>query len=91
MRENNKPIFELIELAYPTLDELVAVMQEHPQAAFIVTLRCKYKNESKWEYLSESCALCNFDDVIWLNDWHEGQEDVEYLYIAIVYDRHQLM
>lgn len=62
------------------------IMNEYPNSAFIITLRCKYsyEDDSQWEYLTESCDLYGLDRVLWLNDWYEGQSDVEYLYITIV-------
>lgn len=53
-------------------------------SCFLVYLRCKYQHQTKWEYLIECCGLYNADDVIWFNDWYEGQEDVEYLGIAVI-------
>ena len=51
---------------------------------FLVYLRCKYSHETQWEYLIECCGLYNFNDIIWFNDWYEGQQDVEYLGIATI-------
>ena len=53
-------------------------------SCFLVYLRCKYSHQTKWEYLIECCSLCNFDDILWLNDWYEGQQDIEYLGIAAI-------
>lgn len=53
-------------------------------SSFLVYLRCKYSHETKWEYLIECCSLYNVDDIIWFNDWCEGQQDVEYLGIAVI-------
>lgn len=53
-------------------------------SSFLVYLRCKYSHETKWEYLIECCGLYNADDIIWFNDWYEGQQDIEYLGIAII-------
>lgn len=53
-------------------------------SCFLVYLRCKYSHEIEWEYLIECCGLYNADDIIWFNDWYEGQEDVEYLGIAVI-------
>ena len=51
---------------------------------FLVYLRCKYSHQTKWDYLIECCDLCNRNDIVWFNDWWEGQQDVEYLGIAVI-------
>lgn len=58
---------------------------DHSYAScFLVYLRCKYKHETKWGYLIECCCLYNADDIMWFNDWYEGQQDIEYLGIAVI-------
>ena len=51
---------------------------------FLVYLRCKYQYQTKWEYLIECCGLYGSNDIIWFNDWYEGQQDVEYLGVAVI-------
>lgn len=63
---------------------LKKVLSNTSASCFLVYLRCKYSHETKWEYLVECCDLYNFDDIIWFNDWYEGQQDIEYLGIAII-------
>ena len=66
-------------------DALLETIRCHEYAScFLVYLRCKYSHETKWEYLIECCGLYNFNDIIWFNDWYEGQQDVEYLGIATI-------
>ena len=66
-------------------DALLEIAQRHEYAScFLVYLRCKYSHGTKWEYLIECCGLYNFNDIMWFNDWYEGQQDVEYLGIAVV-------
>ena len=66
-------------------DALLQKIYKNPSAnCFLVYLRCKYSHETKWEYLIECCELCNQNDIIWFNDWNEGQQDVEYLGIAVI-------
>ena len=48
----------------------------------LVYLRCKYDYETEWEYLVEG-ATWSIDGIIWLNDWYEGQQQVEYLAITV--------
>ena len=47
-------------------------------------LRCKYSHQTEWEYLIEGCDLYDQNDIIWRNDWDEGQQYVEYLGVAVV-------
>lgn len=63
---------------------LKKVLSNTSASCFLVYLRCKYSHETKWEYLVECCCLYNFDDIIWFDDWYEGQQDIEYLGIAII-------
>lgn len=53
-------------------------------SCFLVYLRCKYSHQTEWEYLIECCSLYNRDDIMWFNDWYEGQQDIEYLGIAVI-------
>lgn len=56
-------------------------MTEHYDGAWIIYLRYKYEYESIWTYACE-CASPGYPneyDICWLNDWWEGQQDVEYI------------
>ena len=53
-------------------------------SCFLVYLRCKYLHQTEWEYLIECCGLYGADEVIWFNDWYEGQQDIEYLGVAVI-------
>ena len=77
------PDIEFIPPRGMTVDDLVNYMQEHTdESVFLVHLRCRYEYEDKWEYITDACCLKNFEDVLWMNDWWEGQEYVEYLGIT---------
>ena len=66
-------------------DALLERIYKNPGAScFLVYLRCKYSHQMEWEYLIECCELCNLNDIIWFSDWWEGQQDVEYLGIAVI-------
>lgn len=66
-------------------DSLLKKVWDNTSAScFLVYLRCKYSHETKWVYLVECCGLYDFDDIIWFNDWYEGQQDIKYLGIAII-------
>ena len=53
-------------------------------SCFLVYLRCKYSHQTEWEYLIECCCDTYPGGLLWFNDWYEGQDDVEYLGIAII-------
>ena len=66
-------------------DALFERICKNPGAScFLVYLRCKYSHQTEWEYLIECCELCGQRDIMWFNDWWEGQQDVEYLGIAVI-------
>ena len=52
---------------------------------YLVWIRYKYKDEKYWDYSVEYLQYVGDIGVyMWLNDWHEGQDDVEILgYIAM--------
>ena len=77
------PDIKFIPLQGMTVDDLVNYMQEHTdEHVFLVHLRCRYEYGKEWEYITDACCLKNFEDVLWMNDWWEGQEYVEYLGIT---------
>lgn len=47
-----------------------------------VWLRCKYKNDTKWEYIVDACTTGMTGEIVWFSDWWEGQEEVEYLAVT---------
>lgn len=62
---------------------VIEYMNSHPDISnFMVYLRCKYEHQTEWEYLIEACSPDWNDEILWLNDWYEGQQDVEYLAIT---------
>lgn len=64
---------------------LIKKMYENPGAScFLVYLRNRYQHETEWEYLIECCSLYHQNDILWFNDWDEGQQYIEYLGIAVV-------
>lgn len=65
-----------------TEKDLIRYMNTRYEGIFLVYLRCRYKHEKQWEYITDACCLYNGDDILWMSDWHEGQEYVEYLGIT---------
>ena len=66
-----------------TEEELDNYMAENDDDSFLVYMRYKYDFEEEWDY-SVECAAWNAceDTISWLNDWYEGQQNVEYLAIS---------
>lgn len=82
--EYNMPNINFEPLVTRSKEELYEKIYNNTRAScFLVYLRCKYEHEIKWEYLIECCGIYGFNDLMWMNDWYEGQQDVEYLGIAI--------
>lgn len=56
-------------------------MSEYYDGAWIIYLRYKYDFENKWTYSFESASpdCIGGYGLCWLNDWWEGQQDVEYI------------
>jgi hypothetical protein len=54
---------------------------------FIVEVRYKYNHETEWNVENEILEYDgNNNEFVWLNDWYEGQEDVEYTGIIALSD-----
>lgn len=54
---------------------------------FLVWMRKRYECDPVWEYsrellLFEGVSLDGKPQYAWLNDWYEGQEEVEFLAVA---------
>ena len=78
------PSIEFIRLKKGiTEEELNDYMEENKDGSFFVYLRYKYDFEEEWTYSIECASYdyCRFT-VCWLNDWYEGQQNVEYLAIS---------
>lgn len=66
-----------------TEKDLIEYMSaNYEESTFLVYLRCRYEHEKLWEYIIDACCLCNSNDILWMNDWFEGQQHVEYLGIT---------
>ena len=65
-----------------SLDEFYKWLEKQPVLEDkLVYMRYKYSWEDRWTYSNEYLEVdMNVDGYyIWLNDWNEGQEDVEIL------------
>ena len=66
-----------------TDEELNNYIAEKDDDSFLVYLRYKYDFEKEWTYSMECAAWNAYEDAVcWLNDWYEGQQNVEYLAIS---------
>ena len=66
-----------------TKEDIINHMACHAdERIFLVYLRCKYSYEKEWEYIIDACCIEGSNDILWLHDWWEGQDDVEYLGIT---------
>ena len=70
-----------------TEDELNDYMWKSNDSNVLVYLRYRYNTDvfkQEWQYSIEAASWgCECDGIVcWLNDWWEGQQDVEYLAIS---------
>jgi hypothetical protein len=85
MNEIKIPSIEFVRLKKGMTDsELYDYMAENDDwGCFLVYLRYKYDFEEEWDYFVECASYdCCTETVFWLNDWYEGQQNVEYLAIS---------
>lgn len=52
---------------------------------YLVRLRYKHYSEKEWTYTNEYLEFnAGYMEWCWLNDWYEGQQDIEFLgFIAV--------
>ena len=75
-----------------TEDELNDYIAGSSDSSFLVYLRYRYNTDvfkQEWQYSVEAASWgCESDGrVCWLDDWWEGQQDVEYLAISKLGER----
>ena len=68
-----------------TIEQFFEYMKENNLFEVIVNIRYKYSYENNYTYSNEYlCYHFEHDTFEWLNDWDEGQKDVEILgYISV--------
>lgn len=67
-----------------TLEQLYEELDMLPREDYIVCLKYKYDYEKEYTIQNELLLIDENADYVWLNDWNEGQTDVEVLgYIAV--------
>ena len=81
--EYHLPLIGFMHLKKGTTEqELNEYMINADDCSFLVYLRYRYEGDTEWEYSAEAAA-CSFNgNICWLNDWWEGQQEVEYLAIS---------
>lgn len=62
-----------------TIGEFNEYIRKQPLQTYIVEIKLKYQYEKEYRYTNEILRVENGCDYVWLNDWHEGEEDVEIL------------
>ena len=62
-----------------TIEEFNKYIRKQPLQTYIVEIKLKYQHEKEYRYTNEILSVENGCDYVWLNDWHEGEEDVEIL------------
>lgn len=60
-----------------TLDEFFNELKTKPIECQIVKLKLKYDYEEEYRYTNEMLEVEDGCEYIWLNDWNEGETDVE--------------
>ncbi len=84
MNDIKIPSIEFVRLKKGmTESELDDYIAENDDGVYLVYLRYKYDFEEEWDYSIE-CAAYDYcrNAICWLNDWFEGQQNVEYLAIS---------
>lgn len=63
-------------------NSLLEKIWTNPAASgYLVYLRYKYSFETEWKYFIE---CYDSDDVMWFSSWYKGQQDIEYLGVAVI-------
>ena len=63
-----------------TIDEMFNELEDKARDIFIVTLKYKYDFEENYTIENQILDYNSIDDsYVWLNDWYEGQTDIEVL------------
>ena len=70
-----------------TIDEMFNELENKARDIFIVTLKYKYDFEENYTIENQILDYNSIDDsYVWLNDWYEGQTDIEVLGYMILGD-----
>ena len=76
--------YSLIRLNTTSDDKLGEILSHYCEAdCFVVYVKYKYDYEEHYTYSAEPCSF-DWDDITWLNDWWEGQQDVEYISVMVI-------
>ena len=86
MNDIKIPSIEFVRLKKGiTEEELYNYMVEEDDdyCNYLVYLRYKYDFEKEWDYSVQCVSIdCCEECLNWLDDWYEGQQNVEYLAIS---------
>jgi len=62
-----------------TIEEFNKYISKQPLQKYIVEIKLKYNHETEYRYTNEILTVENGYNYVWLQDWNEGEEDVEIL------------
>lgn len=84
MNDIKIPSIEFVRLKKGMTDKkLNHYMENADDYSFLVYLRYKYDFEKEWTYATECASWWSDGNTVnWLDDWYEGQQNVEYLAIT---------
>jgi hypothetical protein len=84
MNDIKIPSIEFVRLKKGMTDKkLNHYMGNADDYSFLVYLRYKYDFEKEWTYATECASWWSDGNTVnWLDDWYEGQQNVEYLAIT---------
>lgn len=54
----------------------------NPNKNYSVIMRTRYSSTDKWYYSNELCTTKIMEGILWLNDWDEGQQYVDFIAFA---------
>lgn len=67
-----------------TLEKLFGELEKVPLEDQVVTLKIKYDYENEYRYTNQLLLVDENFEYYWLNDWNEGETDVEVIaYIPV--------
>ena len=54
----------------------------NPDKNYSIIMRTKYSSTDEWYCSNELCTIEGQEGILWLNDWYEGQEYVDFIAFA---------
>lgn len=57
-------------------EEFIKYLNKLPDGLYVMRLKYKYDFETVYDVSIEVCEI-SYPNIVWFNDWDEGQQDVE--------------